>query len=87
MAIKQEKNYYRKQLASTIRELGKWLEDNADGIVPNVELLQDVALYVEINGYEIPVINVEYNYFSEGVIREMRKDIKVCANDIEVSND
>lgn len=87
MAIKTRRYYYRKQLTSTIRELGKWLEDNADGIVPNVELLKDVALYVEINGDEIPVINVEYNYFSEGMIREISKDIKVTGNGIEVDDD
>ena len=78
---------YRNELKDSIIELGKWLEDNAEGLVPDVELLQRVDLHVSIDGMELPSIEVAYNYLSNGMIHAARKDIKVSANDIEVSND
>lgn len=51
-------------LTESIRETGKWISENAEAIVPDVEYLKGLTIRVSFDPEEIPVVNIDYDAIS-----------------------
>ena len=61
MAMKQKAF---ESLTETIREMGKFLEGNAEALTPDVEYLRSMTIRIDICPEEYPVVNVDYDAIS-----------------------
>ena len=52
------------KLVECIKEAGRWIEENAEEIAPNVEHMMSMTIRVSIDPREIPTINIDYDAFS-----------------------
>ena len=52
------------KLVECIKETGRWIEENAEEIAPNVEHMMSMTIRVSIDPREIPTINIDYDAFS-----------------------
>ena len=52
------------KLVECIKETGRWIEENAENIAPNVENMTSMTIRVSIDPREIPTINIDYDTFS-----------------------
>lgn len=67
---------FRGRLARSIKAAGRWMEDNAEGIVGAVELRRslDIHLSWECSGNEIaPTINIDSDFICREAIDEMHR--------------
>lgn len=60
------------RLRDSIREAGKWIQENADQLVPETRMMRDMNIWIRFNSEdEPPEINVEHTWYSEGMIRAL----------------
>lgn len=52
------------KLIECIRESGKWIEENAENIAPNVEYMTSMTIRINFDPMEAPTINVDYDAVS-----------------------
>ena len=52
------------KLVECIKKTGRWIEENAEEIAPNVENMMSMTIRVSIDPREIPTINIDYDTFS-----------------------
>lgn len=52
------------KLVECIKKTGRWIEENAEDIAPNVENMTSMTIRVSIEPREIPTINIYYDTFS-----------------------
>ena len=52
------------KLVECIKKIGRWIEENAEEIAPNVENMTSMAIRVSIDPREVPTINIDYDAFS-----------------------
>lgn len=62
----------KERLRDSIREAGKWIQENADQLVPETRMMRDMNIWIRFNSEdEPPEINVEHTWYSEGMIRAL----------------
>ena len=59
------------KLVECIKETGRWIEENAEDIAPNVEHMMSMTIRVSIEPREIPTINIDYDAFSPEAARAL----------------
>ena len=52
------------KLVECIKEIGRWIEENAESIAPNVEYMTSMTIRVSIDPEEVPTINIDYDAVS-----------------------
>lgn len=52
------------KLVECIKEIGRWIEENAESIAPNVEYMTSMTIRVSIDPEEAPTINIDYDAVS-----------------------
>lgn len=53
-----------RKLAECIKESGRWIEENAESIAPNVEYMTSMTIRINIEPEEAPTINIDYDVVS-----------------------
>lgn len=62
----------KERLRDSIREAGKWIQENADQLVPETRMMRDMNIWIRFNSVdEPPEINVESTWYSDGMIRAL----------------
>lgn len=62
----------KERLRDSIREAGKWIQENADQLVPETRMMRDMNIWIRFNSEdEPPEINVEHTWYSDGMIRAL----------------
>lgn len=65
---------FRRRLRNSIREAGKWIQENADQMVPDVKLLKDMGIWIRFDSADgVPEINVEHTWYSDEIVQAMFK--------------
>lgn len=64
---------FRKRLRNAISECGKWIHDNAEDLVPEIDGLCSLKISVKFDSEnaQIPTITVEPEYVSRAMIEAM----------------
>lgn len=52
------------KLVECIKESGRWIEENAESIAPNVKAMTSMTIRISIDPREIPTINIDYDAVS-----------------------
>ena len=66
---------FRENLRNSIREAGKWIQENADQLIPDVELLKDMNIWIRFDSADgVPEINVEHTWYSDEMVQAMFKE-------------
>ena len=65
----------REKVRNGIREAGKWIQENADQIVNDVEGLTGMDIWIRYDAEDlVPEISVDAKYLSREVIRAMYEE-------------
>jgi len=54
----------RGKLVECIKESGRWLEENAESIAPNVEYMTSMTIRISLDPEKMPTINIDYDAVS-----------------------
>ena len=49
------------RLVECIKESGRWIEENAENIAPNVECMTSMTIRISFDPLEVPTINIDYD--------------------------
>jgi len=52
------------KLVECIKESGRWIEENAESIAPNVEYMTSMTIRISLDPEEAPTINIDYDAIS-----------------------
>jgi len=75
MAKTQNNTAFRRKLRESIREAGKWVQENADQIVNDAELLTGLDIWIRYSAGEVcPEISVNATYIGRGVVEAMNRE-------------
>lgn len=62
-------------MRDSIREAGKWIQENADQLIPDVDRLKDMQIWVRFDSADgMPEINVEHTWYSDEMVQAMFKE-------------
>ena len=68
---------FRDNLRNSIREAGTWFQENADQLIPDVELLKDMNIWIRFDSADgVPEINVEHTWYSNEMVKAMFREKK-----------
>lgn len=62
--MEEMKEEPRGKLVECIKESGRWLEENAESIAPNVEYMTSMTIRISLDPEEMPTINIDYDAVS-----------------------
>lgn len=54
----------RGKLVECIKESGRWLEENAESIAPNIKYMTSMTIRISLDPEEMPTINIDYDAVS-----------------------
>lgn len=52
------------KLVECIKESGRWIEENAESIAPDVEYMTSMTIRISFDPLEAPTINIDYDAVS-----------------------
>ena len=52
------------KLVECIKESGRWIEENAESIAPNIKYMTSMTIRISLNQEDVPTINIDYDAVS-----------------------